>query len=412
MHKKFDRLISADQAKELIRKTLTVPLESEKINLGDSLKRMLIADIVAPRNSPALPRSAMDGYAVRSSDIAGVSKEEPAFLEDIGEVLIGETPQVYSGEKICVKIPTGGSVPESFDCVVPVEFTAEHDGQIEITEHFAAGANIDPIGSDYREGEILLNKGTVIRSKDVSVIASLGRSDIDVLKKIRVGIAPTGNELMPAGFMPTPSKIYDSNGWGIKAVLDETNLFAARHYGILKDNMEEISGGLRNMLLENDLVITTGGTSAGEKDMVYRVLSESEPGIVFHGISTKPGMPTLFSVSGEKTVIGLPGPPVSAMMILYEIFLPILFEKVGMSGIRIRMHARLAEDARLSRGKLNLIPVSLRDEGELLAYPLPGGSGAVTRLARAQGYFSHPGDSDHISAGTRVDVVPFSVMPM
>ncbi len=412
MHKRFDKLITVEEARSLIRKNLNLPVEEEKINLGDSLGRMLISDVVAPMNSPMLPRSAMDGFAVRHSDIEGAGKGRPIELSVAGSVSIGEEPQEYSGENICVKIPTGGAVPEFFDAVVPVEFTEELDGNVAVNESFQAGANIDPAGSDYREGEILLRKGTVIRSKDVSVLASIGKSDVDVLKRIRVGVAPTGNELMPAGFMPTPSKIYDSNGWGIKAVLDEANQFVARHYGILHDNQEEISGGIRKMLMENDMVITTGGTSAGEQDMVYRVVAEAEPGIIFHGIRTKPGMPTLLSISDGKPVIGLPGPPVSAMMVLYEIFMPVIFEKLGLSGIPIRMHAKLSEDTRISRGKRNLIPVSLQDNGELLATPLPGGSGAVTRLSRAQGYFSYEGDSEVLEAGTKVSVVPFSVMPM
>ncbi len=412
MHKKFENLISVEEARDLIRKHIALPVESEKINLGESLRRMLIDDIVAPRDSPSLPRSAMDGYAVRAEDIRGASEANPVSLRIEGEVLIGEMPLECDGPGICARIPTGGNVPDNFDTVVPVEYTKEDDGSVKIKQYFESGSNVDPAGSDYREGEILTRKGRVIRSKDVAVIASIGNSDVNVLKKIKVGIAPTGNELMPAGFMPTPAKIYDSNGWGIKAALDETNLFAARHYGILRDNKEELANGIRKMLMENDLVITTGGTSAGEMDLVYHVLEEMEPGIIFHGISTKPGKPTLLAVAGDKAVISLPGPPVSAMMILYEIFMPILYEKIGMIGIPIKMRAKLAQPAKISRGKRNLVPVSISDEGELLAYPLPGGSGAVTRLSRAQGYFSHPGDTDMLEEGTEVSVIPFSVMPM
>lgn len=409
----MENLRTVDEAKSLLRNSIRLPREVEKINLGDSLRRVVFSDIVAPQSSPMQPRSAMDGIAVKSNEILNATDDNRIELRVSGEIGIGEPPVEFEGDKICVKIPTGGGVPENFDAVVPVEYVDFHEDRAIVRKYFEQGSNIDPVGSDYKQGEILLRKGILVRSKDVSAIASLGLSDVDVVKKVKVGIAPTGDELMPAGYMPTPSKVYDSNGWGIKAALEETNQFSVRHYGIMRDNQEEISLTIRKMLMENDIVVTSGGTSAGEKDLVSKVLSEMDPGIIFHGLKTKPGMPTLFSMSENKPVIGLPGPPVSAMMVLYEVFIPILLEKLELHGLRIRLKAKLSAGVRLSKNKTNLVPVSLTGNDELIAEPLMGASGAVSRLSRAEGYFVQDGGLiDSLDSGTEVMVVPFSVLPM
>lgn len=412
MHKKFENLISVEEAKSLIRKNLVLPVAGESIMIEDSIGRVLLSDIIAAGDSPYLPRSAMDGYAVRAEDITGTSEENAVKLKIAGRIEIGEKTPEISGTHICAKIPTGGSVPEYFDTVVPIEHIRENGDSIQILKFFKKGSNIDPKGSDYAKGEILVHRGQIIRSKDISVIASAGIKSLEVLKKIRVGIAPTGNELIPRDSELIPGKVYESNGWGIKAALEETRLFDAQHYGILSDNLDNISDTIGKMAGENDLVITTGGTSAGDHDYVYRAIEKTEPGIIFHGMKSKPGKPTLFAVVDHTPVICLPGPPVAAMMLLYEIFIPILYEKTSLKGIPVRMRAKLGKTTKISKNRLNLIPVSLKDEGTLTATPIHGGSGAMTRLSNAQAYITVYGNVDFLEAGTEVEVIPFSVMPL
>lgn len=412
MHKKFDNLISVEEAKSQIRKYLEIPVAGESIMLENSVGRILLADVIAPSDSPYLPRSAMDGYAVISDEITGASDQNGIKLKIAGRIEIGMSPPDFSGSGICAKIPTGGSVPECFDTVIPIEEIREERNSVTILQYFPKGSNIDPKGSDYSRGEILVHKGQIIRSKDISVIASAGIKTLEVLRKIKVGIAPTGNELISRDSEPVPGKVYESNGWGIKAALEETGIFEPWHYGILSDRLDNISVTLRKMVSENDLVITTGGTSAGDHDFVYRAIGETEPGIIFHGMKAKPGKPTLYALVGKKSVISLPGPPVAAMMILYEIFIPILYEKVSGKGIRVKMRAKLGRSVRISKHRLNLIPVSVSNDHDITVFPIHGGSGAMTRLSNAQAYMVIDGNTDTLEEGTEVEVIPFSVLPL
>lgn len=412
MNRKFVSLVSTDEAESLLRKALVLPVGIEIVETVASTGRLLVSDIVAEKPSPAYSRSAMDGFAVRASDLTGVSEKNPGVLEIAGEVLIGNTSREFHGSGICVRVPTGGAVPEFFDTVVPIEHTTLSGNSVVISREFKKGSNIDASGSDYGKGQVLLKSGIILRSKDIAVATSAGVHEIPVLKKIKVGVSPTGNELVPAGSELEAGKIYDSNGPAVIAAFNETGLFEARHYGIINDEREEMQDALRKMIAENDLVVTTGGTSAGDHDLVYRILGEMKPGIIFHGVAVKPGMPTLLAVSGKKPVIGLPGPSVSAMMILYDLFLPALYEKAGFEGNAVQIRAVLESDTMIARGRKNLIPVALHYGRSISARPVPGGSGRVSRLSEAQGYFTDPGNSDSIRAGTEVMVFPFSIMPV
>ncbi len=410
MRKEFGKLLSVNEVRELIKNRLVLPIEPEIINVENSMGRMIFIDICAGKDNPILPRSAMDGFAVRSKDTMEAAGENEVEITISGEVRIGEFPEHQDGDRICIRIATGGYVPESFDAVVPVEQTEEYDGKIIINNRYRPGENIDPKGSDYKEGEVLLRRGTIIKSKDILAMTSLGKGSVEVLKKVKVAVSPTGNELVPFGSKAPDFSIYDSNSWGVKTALEEVGQFEVRHHGILRDEESLVSEAMAVMLKQSDLVITTGGTSTGEKDLVYKVLEEYEPGIIFHGIGTKPGMPSLFAIAGGKPVIGLPGPPVSAMMVLYELFIPGMLENLGISGLPVKIRARLGERARITRSRYNMIPVALNQESgrEPVVYPLPGGSGAVSRLAKAQGYIVHPGGLDFLEAGTEVMVMPFS----
>lgn len=412
MSKRFDQLLTPEEAVKLIRKNVTIPRNTEWVDVERAFGRLAFSQVIAETESPIFPRSAMDGFAVKSTDLMGATDDNPRILRIAGEVVMGEIPPETPGTGICFRIPTGGSVPENFDTVVPVEDVEVSGGKVTIAGEFKKGLNIDAPGSDYRKGQILLQAGKIVRSNDIASLASTGVSKIEVLRKPRVGVAPTGNELISHGSERVAGKIYDSNGPAIIAAFNETGVFDAVHYGISEDEHEKIRSVVLKMLAENDIVVTTGGTSAGDHDLVYRILEEMEPGIIFHGLSSKPGMPTLFAVAGEKPVIGLPGPSVSAMMVLYDLFLPVLIEKAGVIGHRLSIQATLDADTRITVGRRNLIPVSLSYGKNNLAHPIQGGSGAVARLSEAQGYFVCEGDVDTLKSGTEVSVFLFSVMPI
>ncbi|MCL4332526.1 MAG: molybdopterin molybdotransferase MoeA [Candidatus Thermoplasmatota archaeon] len=411
LHKSFDSLIPVQEARRILGKAMKLPIVPENISLDQAAGRMVISDFFAQESSPGFPRSAMDGYAVRSADIENASLEHPVRIRVGGDILIGEVPHRAGKDATCMKIPTGGYVPEPFDAVIPVERATLDGEDIIAIERLKPGSNIDPEGSDYRKGEVLIRKGTILRSKDIIAIASQGKQNVRVLKKIRIGIVSTGNEITPVGGHLEPGARYDSNSWGIMAALGETGQFTATNYGIAKDTRDETESLIKRVFKENDLVITTGGTSAGEKDYVYRAASDMSPGIQFHGLKVKPGMPALFALNANKGMIGLPGPSVSAMMLLYDLFMPEMLSTLGATGIPIQMKYSLARDLRLSRGRLNLVPVSLSMEARK-ACPLTGGSGALGRLPRANGYIALEGDVDVLREGAEVWVRPFSPLPM
>lgn len=400
-------LIDIHRVRTVLRKEISFHLEPETVEMKDAVGRILAEDVFSPTDLPESPRSAMDGYAVVADQIKTVDDQSPVMLPLKGEIRLGEIFNSRLGDNTCIKIPTGGVVPPGFDTVVPVEFTKEVVGGILILRALDKGSNIDPPGTFHHAGELLISGGKVLGPNDLAVLASLGLQQINVQRKIRVAIAATGNELVAQGTDKSADKIYESNSTGIISMLEQTGLFQVTHFGILKDERAAISGTLLRMLEHNDVTITIGGTALGALDLIPEILSEMKPGILFHGMKTRPGVPTLFAISGNKPIIGLPGPPVSAFLVMYEIFRPVLLEKAGVVIPSPVIKAVLSEEVKISSDKYNIIPVQLNFGSSLTATPLGGSSAAVTRLSRADGYFTYLGDDKFLKPSTEISVVPF-----
>lgn len=407
MHKEFDKLTGIEEARIVIRENLSLPRVVERVKIQRSHGRMLASPVRAPMDSPLMPRSAMDGYAINSADTGGANAERHVRIRVTGTVSIGYPPVGEFGRGTCARISTGAYLPPGLDAVIPVENAVNSDGSILVAREYAGGENVDQVGSDFRQGSILIREGSLIDWRRISMLHLLGMGEVDVMKKIAVSVIPTGDELAPRKGQDQLYKTRESNSSGIKAALEETGQFLVRRYPPQPDDADRIGLTLDRALRSSDAVITIGGTSAGEKDLIYRILEEQSNGLLFHGLAVKPGMPTLFCTINHKPVVGLPGPPVSSQMVFYEIFLPEFLRHTGMSWIRPTFHAKLVERTRLSPGRMNLIPVELVEEGGLIARALPGGSSTMARLSLANGYIAVHGDSAVIEAGTEVTVLPF-----
>ncbi len=406
-------MVTLDDAKKILYENIKLSRYFEELDTTESVGRVLAESLYAQNPSPPGPRSAMDGFAFKFSDVQELLRDadHPVHLKIVGKVRLGEGSKNFSGERNCVQVATGSIVPAPFDTVVPVENVKIDGDSIILTKEIKKGANIDPTGSDYPKGSEFFESGHIIRPKDVPFLLSIGRDRVRVLKKFKVVVVPTGDELVPYDIKNSEHGIKDSNSWGIKNLLDESGLFQTTHHAIVPDDREKIRETLRKALKRYDVVITLGGSSFGERDYVYRVVQEFKPGIIFHGVKIKPGMPTFFAKDGEKIIVGLPGPAVSGMMSMVELFLPAFMHEAGINGFEFKIKAIIAETVKLSKGKVNLIPVALR-KGSSCACPITGSSSDGSRLARAQGYISYEGKTGFLERGTPVNVKLFSVLPL
>ncbi len=396
------------EAREILDHLFSFRTEHEKIPILSAIDRVAASRVDATHDSPPYPRSAMDGYAVRSTDISRVDGGGRVTLELQGEIVIGTAPRRYSGTGICVRIPTGGSIPDPFDTVVPVEYASEQEGRVEILKSFPRGSNIDQRGTYHSKGSTILEKGKIISSGDVAVLSSEGLMEVEVVKRLSVGVLATGNELVPIGDSGNEESTYNSNTQGIRTMLEETGNFQVTDYGIARDEPELLKETIKKIASENMIVITTGGTSAGRHDYVPEAISQAiGRKAAFHGIRMKPGAPSLFSTDGTHFAIGLPGTPVSSYLVMRELFLPVIMEKIGAKNASISWVVELAKDARISRGKFNIVPVRINwEEDHPRAYPVQGSSSSLIRISASNGYFTSDGDTASIPEGSRIRVKP------
>ena len=400
----YRNLVSFEKALELVWNKMAPVESTEKVDLDYSTGRICSADIMSPISVPPFNRSTMDGFAVRSDDLKVITGGKPVRLRIAGNVSIGDIPDGRLAPGTCMRISTGAILPEGSDAVVRVEDTRDEGEFVEIIEGVTAGENIAESGSDSVEGSLIISRSHIIQPHDVAVLASLGISQLSVYRKLSISIISTGNELIPAGSPYMEGKIYDSNSHMIAATLSTFNFVDTRYHGIVRDEWNKVEKAIKSSLDNSDIVILSGGSSAGEADLVYRIIEEMTPGIIFHGVLTKPGLPTVFGMHGSKAIIGLPGFPVSAAMILRSIFLPGIIKMAGGHYIRESQEMKLGSRLTLEIGKQNLIPARI---GSSAVYPVTGLSGSISRFLETTGYLSLPGTSKFLEEGSHVSYIPW-----
>ena len=389
--------------------SLVNTLPTEIVSIKRSLGRILAEDIRAPISLPPFDRSSVDGYAVRSPDIASADEHKPIKLRLKGHVKVGETPRLEVNDHEAIEVDTGAAIPPGADSVVMEEYTSrENENTIIVYRSTSPGENVFYTGTDVMKDELVLTRGTRIGIKEISILSSLGINKVKVYMKPRIAIISTGRELIPPGSSYVPFKIYDTNSYMIYSFLTTLGCHA-EILGIIPDDYDKLSSSIMKACEFYDLIITSGGTSAGKEDIVYRVLNDIG-NIIVHGLRTRPGKPTLIALVNKKLVIGLPGHPVSAFMIMHVLVRPIVLKMMGCRRLNYPyIRAKLSRKLVLRKGYLNIIPVALiRVNDGFIAYPTFKGSGLLSSIIPADGFIEVEGNKEFLPANTWVEVKLFS----
>lgn len=370
-------------------------LKKETIKLNDSLGRIVAKDINAEVNLPPFSRSTVDGFAVRAADTAGASSSLPAYLDLIGVVKMGEKTEIEVKAGQAVEIPTGGMIPKGSDAVLMVEYTDYLDqATIETSKSLASGENIVIKGEDIKVGDLLFSAGHRIRPRDIGAMAGLGITEVEVWQRPDITVISTGDELIEPEKEAGPGQIRDINSYSISSFLESYGA-NIRNEGIVKDKFNLLKDSVSSNL-DSDLILISGGSSVGIKDMTIDLLNSlGEPGVLLHGLAIKPGKPTILAISDGTPIIGLPGHPASAWTVNRILVKPILkfllgeieAEDIGKNTQKYLFKARLTRNISSDKGREEYIPVRLfkNNKNQLLAEPITGKSSLITTLVKGDG---------------------------
>ena len=372
----------------------------------------LAQDVVAAVDVPPFDRSNVDGFAVRSADLAAAGEAAVVRLSLNGETIAcGTAPRLPVTAGTATPIATGGPLPRGADAVVMVEHSEiAGDNAVDIRRAAAPGQFVSYAGSDIARGEVLLRAGTVIGSREIGMLAASGIARVSVVRKPRVAVISTGDELVQPGEALRPAAIYDTNGAIVTAAIAE-NGGEASFLGAFPDDEAVLDKIIREALQDFDMVVMSGGTSKGEGDVCHRIVARlGKPGIVAHGVALKPGKPLCLAVCDGKPVIILPGFPTSAMFTFHDMIVPVLRRLAGLppradAQVAAKVPVRVTSEV----GRAEFVMVSLVEgEGGLIAYPSGKGSGAITSFAQADGFLRIDALADQMPAGTETDVTLFT----
>ncbi|WP_375273612.1 molybdopterin biosynthesis protein [Methylorubrum thiocyanatum] len=385
-------------------------LPPETVPLTRALGRVLAADVASPIDVPPFDRALVDGFAVRAADTEGANAARPRRLVLNREILAcGVAPALPVAAGTATPIATGGMIPRGADAVVMVEQTEflEDALAIDVSGPVRPGQFLGYAGADMAFGETVLRKGTVVTAREIGMLAACGLAEIAVVRRPRVAVLSTGDELMAPGEQLHPGAIYDSNG-AIVAASVAKNGGESVALGIVRDDEAALERALRDALAQSDLVVLSGGTSKGAGDVSHRILSRlGEPGILVHGVALKPGKPLCLAVAEGRAVVVLPGFPTSAMFTFHEFVVPLVRALAGLppreeTAVPARLPQRLTSE--LGRTEFVMASLAQGDDG-LVALPLPKGSGSVTAFSQADGFFAVPAARSGLEAGETVSVV-------
>jgi len=408
----FRKLISVEEAKQILAQSFTPkPVGKERVNLSEAHNRILATDVTSPLNVPPFDRSTVDGYALKSEDTFGADEDKPIALKLCGQVNVGETPKVKVQKDTTAQIATGAPMPEGADSVVMVEYTVQKDGQIMVRSSVSKGENVMKAGSDIRKDETILRKGTALSSHEIGVLAALGIDRVEVFKRPKVAIISTGAEVMEPGKPLQPGKIYDINAHTLSAAVTECG-GEPFSLGIVQDQTDLMEVALKKALSKADVAITSGGVSVGPTDIIPKVLDTlGKPGVIVYGIAIRPGKPTTIAIVNGKPVFSLPGHPTSALLIFHLFVRPVLAKMAGKQDeTPITIRAVTSERLFPARGRRTFVTVTLKRDrsGKIMASQVPTGlSGAITTLAKADGFTEIHESQQFVDAGETVTVQLF-----
>jgi len=394
--------IPLDEARALMASAAPPLDRTERVPLEGASRRVLAAPVVAGQDVPPFSRAAMDGFAVVAQDTFGAGQYAPKTLTVVEKVYTGQVPTrpVSSGE--CTEIATGAPMPEGADAVVMVEETEKDAASVRVFSPVYPGQNVGRQGADIRSGQALLSPGDVLTPSRIGAIAALGADRVEVYARPRVAILSTGNEIVEPGRPLAPGQIYDINRFTLSAVIEEHGGLPVAH-PTSADRLEDLAAALDACSAE-DLIIFSGGSSVGERDLILDVLLEHGE-VVFHGIAVKPGKPTLFGTFRGTPVLGMPGYPTSCLSNAYMLLVPMLRRLARLPEAQPRtLTAPLGQRIVSTTGRHQFFTVRVVDG---VAVPAFKASGDITSMSQADGYIEIPAQTDIVEKGEVVTVVLF-----
>ena len=406
------KLLKVDSVEETKRKMdlyfQGICLEEEWIDIAVALDRVAAEDLYAKLEVPEFSRATVDGYGIVAKDTFGVSESLPTFLQLMGNVEMGEaaTQKVTLGK--AVYVPTGGMLPQGADAMVMIEYVESLDGDtIAIYKAVAPGEGVIQKGEDIQRGERVLSKGKRLKPQDIGLLAAVGIYQIKVFKRPRVFIISTGDELVHPRDEIKPGQIRDINTYTLSAM---SLACGAELVGqvIVKDDFQLVQDTVKNAIKKSDVVLISGGSSVGEKDVTAKVIdSLGEPGVFIHGVAVKPGKPTIIGKIDQTAVFGLPGHPVSAMVI-YKVFVDYTLQRLQQLNEDLDRVVQGICDTNVhsSPGKetYQMVQLEKRDD-EYRVKPIYGKSGAISLMTKAHGYIKIRENQEGIHKGEKVEVI-------
>ena len=398
----FGETISLDAARAIIDGALRPIERIERVALDATHGRVLAQDVVATADVPPFSRAAMDGYAVRAADTSGATPTRPAILACIEKVFTGQMPARTVGERQCTEIATGAPMPPGADAVVMVEQTAGDVSRIQIFAAAEPGQNIGRQGADIKSGQTVMRTGEVLNASRVGALAALGLAHVDVYAKPRVAILSTGNEIVDPGQPLEPGQIYDINRFTLAAVIAEHGGVPVPHR-TAADTIADLSRAV-DECLDDDVLVFSGGTSVGERDLILDALSNKGE-VLFHGISVKPGKPTAFGLVHGKPFFGMPGYPSSCLSNAHILLVPALRRIARLPPHAVKtITLPLARRVVSTSGRHQFYTVRVADGAAVPAFKA---SGDITSMSQADGYFEIAAETDVIEQGELVEVTLF-----
>jgi molybdopterin molybdotransferase len=424
----FFNVLPPDEARALLFRHLTAVLPTETIPTEQANGRVTATAVLAPHALPQFRRSTMDGYAVRAADSFGASESLPAFLQVVGEVPMGQAAAVALTVGLAAIVHTGGMIPETADAVVQIEHTQMVSGQlsvigdqspvsnpqspdfpfeIEVLKSVAVGQNVLQVGEDVGQNAEILPAGHLLRPQDVGGLLALGITAVTVVRQPRVGILATGDEVIPPEQQAGPGQIRDINSYTVAGLVQQAGGIPVLG-GIIADDFSELETAAVDLLVQCDMLVMSAGSSVSVRDMTVQVIERlGEPGVLLHGVATRPGKPTIVGAVVGKPVLGLPGNPVSAMVQFDMFGVPAIYHLQGVQTPPRRglVWAKLSQNIASESGREDYVPARLEDGSEgLLATPVFGKSNLIYTLVNADGLIKVPLNKGGLLAGDWVEV--------
>lgn len=402
---RFLKTVSLDEAVRLLNEQADLPRENEMVPLREAAGRYLFTDLLSAEDIPYYDRSTVDGYAVVSQATQGASDAIPVVLKLRGAIAIGTLTEETVTPESTFYVPTGGMVPDGADAMVMIEDAQVLDDLVLIQKPAAVGSNLVRRGEDVAKGALVLSQGHRLTPQDIGALAQMDLQHVPVLRRPRVCIISTGDEFARSGEPLTAGKIRDVNTYTIAALAEEAG-FEVAGTTLVRDDLALIEDAIRLGIQTADLVLLSGGSSAGERDYTKAAIANLGGEILFHGIRIKPGKPTIGAVIDGKPVVGLPGHPVSAMMLFKTLVMDYFMTNTGCQYRLRRIKARTQVNFPSAPGRLTCQFLKLTESGEeFRCTPYYSNSALVSQLTGADGFTMIPEETEGLDADTTVDVI-------